>query len=603
MSANGAVIDLTDVDAERRYLGRALITPGLLAAHADILEPQTFYREDHRNLYRAIAVVEQRGDYEDDATFSAIAAELRSVLSTEEANRLIDLATGMVADSETLETTDATAKHLGVLALRRKVMHLGHQIDQASLQIGDPERLRSRIRALTDFALGSLEPTPAEIPEQVDGIPFVGMLEAMAMPETPIQWVADGLINAGGLTILVGPYKGGKSTLLRILCGCVATGHPFLGRDTKQGRVGYCGLEERFDDLMRHFRTVFADTDEAMQNLAMVSAGDEWVPGKLDERFEMIEASIDRHSLSLLVIGPIQDLIQFGNTNDYAEVKTKMRGLKKVAERTGCAIVSDHHFNKYGVGRNALLGSVAFGAVADQVLYLPFDKEHSVRAFFTDQRVGVSIDEPLGIEYDREGIGSNLGPPPERLKQAMAQQQVLDQVLGFCAEEWRTTDAIVEAVGMRRVLVMSAIQRGMNEGLLEAKGKGVKNDPRTYLSVSVPASGNVIRFPEPNGMPDHDEGNRNQADANHPDVRQLHRRGRAVGQVRHHRHRQGHRRGRGLRLPGGADRPGLQDAAGGLPRGGVARGHRGDPQGPRARGRLRPGPGDDRGQPGRPQVP
>ena len=58
-----------------------------------------------------------------------------------------------------------------------------------------------------------------------------------------------------------------------------------------------------------------------------------------------------------------------------------------------------------------------------------------------------------------------------------------------------------DGLGMRRALVVAAIARGINEGLLEAEGKGVKNDPRTYLSVSVPAAvPTPIRFPEPNGM-------------------------------------------------------------------------------------------------------
>jgi AAA domain len=352
--------------------------------------------------------------------------------------------------------------------------------------------------AISSATEGPPQTTVAEDPE--DGlIPMIGMANALAMPETPVQWVADGLINAGGLSILVGPYKGGKSTLLRILCACVATGHPFLGREIQQGRVGYVGLEERFDDVMRHFRTLFTGTDEAMQNLAFVSAGDDWVPGKLEDRFDVIEATIERYQLTLLAIGPIQDLVQFGNTNDYAEVKTKMRGLKKLGDRTNCTIIADHHMNKYGIGRNALLGSVAFGAVADQVFYLPFDKEAGVRGFFSDQRVGISIDEPLGIDYDREGIESNLGPPPERMKAAMAQQKLLDQVLEFCAEDRRTRDDITQALGARRVSVIAAIARGVSEGLLDEQGKGVKNDPTTYLSVSVPARGNVIPFPESNG--------------------------------------------------------------------------------------------------------
>jgi energy-coupling factor transporter ATP-binding protein EcfA2 len=341
-------------------------------------------------------------------------------------------------------------------------------------------------------------PTPVEVSLEPEHIPFVGMAEALAMPETPVKWVVDGLINEGAMSMLVGPFKGGKSTLLRILCACVATGHPFLGREVQQGRVGYCGLEERFDDLMRHFRTLFVGSDEATQNLAMVSAGDDWVPDRLEDRFDVIEASIEKHQLKLLVIGPIHDLIQFNNTNDYAEVKSKVRGLKKVCERAGCAIASDHHMNKYGIGRNALLGSVAFGAVSDQVFYLPYDKENSVRAFFSDQRVGISIDEPLGITYGREGIDSDLGPPPERVRNAMAEQALMEQVIGCCAEGRKDLDTIIDQIKERRAKVLAAVQRAVREGYLDVEGKGVRNNPMTYLATSVAPRhpDNIIRFPQ-----------------------------------------------------------------------------------------------------------
>lgn len=316
-------------------------------------------------------------------------------------------------------------------------------------------------------------------------IPFRSIKDLLSTPDKPIDWLARGLISKPHLFSLVGPYKGGKSTLLRILIACCATGHHFLNRDTRRLVCGYASLEERDDDVKPHFRTLFPEGEPV--ELAFSHCGSDWLPKRLNDRYESLYRTIKQYDLELLIIGPVQDLLGLNNANDYSEVRTKLMPLKRVGEAAGCAIGFDHHFNKYGVGRNALLGSVAFGAVCDQVFYLPYDKDKDLRSFFSDQRIGVSIQEPLGITYGAEGIDSDLGAPQGALRDALKDQRDIDRIVEFCSEKQRDRDEITTALRIRREDVNRLCDQAVSDLLLTVEGKGVRNDPKLYLAVSVRA--------------------------------------------------------------------------------------------------------------------
>ena len=63
-------------------------------------------------------------------------------------------------------------------------------------------------------------------------------------PEEKVTWILDGILPAGGLSLIAGKPKAGKSTFVRCLALAVAQGRPFLNRATAKGAVLYLALEE-----------------------------------------------------------------------------------------------------------------------------------------------------------------------------------------------------------------------------------------------------------------------------------------------------------------------------------------------------------------------
>src|SRR5437763_15267575 len=61
----------------------------------------------------------------------------------------------------------------------------------------------------------------------------IPLAEFLAQPPRPVRWIADGLIPAGGILMIYGKPKVGKSTLARDHADCMSTGLPFLSRNVK----------------------------------------------------------------------------------------------------------------------------------------------------------------------------------------------------------------------------------------------------------------------------------------------------------------------------------------------------------------------------------
>jgi predicted ATP-dependent serine protease len=63
----------------------------------------------------------------------------------------------------------------------------------------------------------------------------------------------DGLLPSCLISLLAAKPKTGKSTLARQVAVRVARGKKFLGRTTNRGRVVYLALEEKRDEVRKHF--------------------------------------------------------------------------------------------------------------------------------------------------------------------------------------------------------------------------------------------------------------------------------------------------------------------------------------------------------------
>ena len=89
-----------------------------------------------------------------------------------------------------------------------------------------------------------------------DKITNIAQLPSIWTLEQPIEWLIDGIIPLGSITLLSGESGGGKTWLAYAIAGAVARGEGFAGRNVKQRPVLYldgenplCVAKARLFDL------------------------------------------------------------------------------------------------------------------------------------------------------------------------------------------------------------------------------------------------------------------------------------------------------------------------------------------------------------------
>ena len=121
-----------------------------------------------------------------------------------------------------------------------------------------------------------VKPAGKRKPETGSGFNFKTLGELMEEPEVPIDWLLDGLLVRGTVSLLAAKPKTGKSVFARGLALAVAQGRSFLGRTTNQGGVLYLCLEERQQDVRRDFERMGATGSEPLSIAEMAAPG---IPG------------------------------------------------------------------------------------------------------------------------------------------------------------------------------------------------------------------------------------------------------------------------------------------------------------------------------------
>jgi AAA domain-containing protein len=89
----------------------------------------------------------------------------------------------------------------------------------------------------------------------------VAVEDFLDVPEGEDQpdWIWEDYLAAGGLALLAGKPKEGKSTFCYELAVKVSKGQPFLGRQTRARGVLIIGLEEHPRDMRRRLRALGAE--------------------------------------------------------------------------------------------------------------------------------------------------------------------------------------------------------------------------------------------------------------------------------------------------------------------------------------------------------
>ena len=275
-----------------------------------------------------------------------------------------------------------------------------------------------------------------------------------------INWLWYPYIARGKITMIQGDPGEGKTTLALRLAAACSTGQALPGMTiTEPVNVIYQTAEDGLGDTIKP-RLMEAGADE---DRVLNIVEDTFSLTLLDER---IEAAIVQTGAKLMILDPVQGYVgEKVDMNRANEIRSVMKNVAAVAERTGCAIVLVGHLNK-ATGANSAyrgLGSIDFRAAARSVLLVGrMKKEPNVRVIVHDKSSlapeGKSIAFSLGDENGFRWLdGYNDITADELLcgfnaetKTAAAEQLILDMLSDGEPVLCKTIQAAAKAKGISK---------------------------------------------------------------------------------------------------------------------------------------------------------
>jgi putative DNA primase/helicase len=300
------------------------------------------------------------------------------------------------------------------------------------------------------------------------GFCLVSASEVLAMEEPDTPWLWDGILPEGGMSLLVGKPKVGKSTFAFALALAVANGEDFLDRATAQGKVVYLALEEKRSEIKKKLKAAGGQTDNLFFHFGAAPTD---AVAKTSDLVKETKAC-------LLIIDVLQKFIRARDLNDYAEVTNVLEPLLNAARESGCHVLMTHHAGKAKRpnGDEVLESTALFGGV-DTLVSI---KKHDIRrTFSTSQRYGADIPE-IVIDLHDDGNISALGS-----RNDLEIDGACRAILKALGNEELTRDEVLDRVEQKRVVVVKALARLCDEKEIERGGTGKKRDPYTFKKISV----------------------------------------------------------------------------------------------------------------------
>lgn len=313
------------------------------------------------------------------------------------------------------------------------------------------------------------EDAPEDAPrDSQDGNATMAELYAMDPEET--RWIVEGLIPAGGLTVLAGSPFDGKSTWTRDLSASTALGRPFMGRETERGRVLHIALQDKPGALQRWFRALDAPDNDSVRVFWRWTADGKPIAA--------LRAAIEAHGACLAVVDTLAVFTGAQDLDSYAKASRTLTPYLDLARDTGAALVMIHHIRKPGrEGPDetvaAVMGSQAIAGVADTLLTLRrLDGGH--RVLEARHRDAEDI-EPALLELDTDTGRVRFGGAVEDADMEAAETAVL-ATLARAQEEGlpglSATELRERTTGKRKALLSAARDRLVFLGKVEKQRDG-----------------------------------------------------------------------------------------------------------------------------------
>lgn len=332
-----------NLEAEQSVLGAILIENELIAK-IGWFSAEMFYREIHREIYKAMLELRANGKPIDAVTLPHVLKRMGALEAIGGEGYLAELAAvvpspgsiehyaAMVRDTSIKREIATKATALAALAYN------GVSVDGL---IGEMERT---LRL----------PMPVESEIVWEGFEAAQAANEEYLKRTP---VIDKLCYSSAVSLITGGKHAGKSTLARWMAICVAKGWPVLGRDVTQGPVFYIASEdETMAARQELIRLGWTQADPLRFYPAQNVDDPDRFLGRLTEE-------IKRYGVRFVVLDMLFDFVRIADEMSYAGTREALGKIQNVASQSGAHIVPIHHAPK-----NAMIGDAAVAALGSQGL-------------------------------------------------------------------------------------------------------------------------------------------------------------------------------------------------------------------------------------------
>lgn len=190
------------------------------------------------------------------------------------------------------------------------------------------------------------------------------------------EWVWDGLVAQGGLTLLYGPAKAGKTTLVYQMIAQMRKGGELLTREIKKQKILYYSeMPQAFD--YERVQQYLPGLEEEDPFFFVRFAQDDVFQGKTWPAVALLlQKDVVRYGIDYVILDTANEWLHFASDEMYSAtaVTEKLRPLRRLSSETGCTVQINHHPPKSG---GSPFGSIAFQAYVDCLLELSRDEDGS----------------------------------------------------------------------------------------------------------------------------------------------------------------------------------------------------------------------------------
>jgi len=275
----------------------------------------------------------------------------------------------------------------------------------------------------------------------------------------PVEYLVEDLLTTPGTAVLAGRKKIGKSWLSLQLSQCIASGSPFLGKTTRQGKVIHLSLEDGERRLKQRL-----EMQNATKGLPVIYIS-KFEPLNTKAGFEALQELIKAQNPRLVVIDTLASAKnRFLDENEAGSTADLFNQLHELAITQNCVILVIAHHGKQSHGDVGfdIRGSSAISGATDTNLGLYKNTDGTFDLKAEGRDIG-EVDLRIGFDAEVTWCWQCKGDARD-VRRAEAEDRILEAIALLGGEADAT--AIAKEIDIARPTVATHLKRMREQSIV-----------------------------------------------------------------------------------------------------------------------------------------